>query len=141
MSNEYIKEEWSDLGFYYELDDEVKSWIFKGSRAGLMKLCDILDAYTRNSKMHQLTEHDHYGPYMHLKIMTLDKRDISNDHIAGTIQDLVNLRVLIHSFLMTCKEGDEYLIHDDYSANSAYKIKLIVMEDEFDPSSADPKIN
>ncbi len=76
MSREHIKEEWLDLGFFYELDDEIRAWVFKGSRAGLMKLCDLLDAYTCNPSMNQLSEHEHYGPYLYLKLMTLDKRKL-----------------------------------------------------------------
>ena len=35
--------------------------------------------------------------------MTLDKREITNDNIAGSMEDLADL-------------GDEYLIHDNYSS-------------------------
>ena len=39
------QEDWRELGFFYELDEESKRWNISGSIAGLLKLCKILEDY------------------------------------------------------------------------------------------------
>ena len=83
-------DEWRQLGFYYDRDDrlDVNQWRFFGSKKGLHNFVSLLDKYTSNPSNDTLSEHDHFGPYSYLKIMTWDKPTITADCIAGTIQDL-----------------------------------------------------
>jgi hypothetical protein len=65
-------DEWRQLGFYYDRDDRlyVNQWRFFGSKKGLQNFVSMLDKYTNNPANDILSEHDHYGPYSYLKIMT-----------------------------------------------------------------------
>ena len=89
-------DEWRELGFYYDFIDHLNQWRFFGSRQGLLNFVKLLDDYVSNPNNYQLFEHEHYGPSMQLKIITLEDQNVINDNaIGGTINDLKKLRNLL----------------------------------------------
>ena len=55
-----IKDEWRELGFYYELEESSNKneWKFYGSKDGLQNFVKILECYTNNSGNDLISEHD-----------------------------------------------------------------------------------
>ncbi len=64
------RREWRELGFFYDYDEKQACWRLVGAQAGLLKFCELLRQYADNPKNDKLSEHDHYGPYSYLKVMT-----------------------------------------------------------------------
>ena len=60
---------------------------------------------------------------------------ISDDHWAGSLNDLIRLAKIIESQVAT--EAKEFYIAEDYSPKSTFKIQVIVESDDFDPPMAD----
>jgi hypothetical protein len=140
MSNklkEITKEEWRELGFYYEQDENERNWNLVGSRNGLLKLTEILDIYCSNPRKKQLSEHDHLGPYMYLKIVTMNECVIDENGIYGSIVDLERLSRIVREALNKAKPFDRIIIDRAYSEINKYKIVLEVREEGFDPASED----
>src|SRR5215813_5574739 len=94
-TNASTRQEWRELGFFYDYDEKKKEWYFVGSKSGLEKFRDILLKYANNPKNDQKSEHDHYGPYMYLEIMTWDNPDINDHCIQGKLSDLRKLGELV----------------------------------------------
>ncbi|TAL77581.1 MAG: hypothetical protein EPN75_12485 [Beijerinckiaceae bacterium] len=135
--NEATRREWRKLGFFYDRDDKTKEWLIRGSRAGLLEFSRILLEYSRNPHRQQLSEHDHLGPYMYLKIGTWSARIIDDHWIAGTSDDLAVLSTLITERISKAKEGDMVRLRQAYAPASPYELRLEVCGDEFDPAVAD----
>ena len=135
-------DEWRELGFYYDHDDrmEVNQWRFFASKKGLQSIVSLLGKYTANQRNDTLSEHDHYGPYGYLKIMTWDKPTITENYIAGTIQDLKGLKDLIAGKLVQVQPGQTFNIDKDYGVDNTVTAKFFVMADDFDPPSMDELI-
>ena len=134
---EETKEEWRELGFFYDSDDEKKEWILTGSKIGLFGFCECLRSYSKNERNNQVSEHDHYGPYMYLKIMTWSEAGINKGSIHGSLKDLLRLSGLIDSQLESATPGDSIAISSEYTSECDYKLILNIMPDAFDPSSPD----
>src|SRR4051812_43842432 len=116
-----MMEEWRQLGFYYDLDDRisVNQWRFYGSKSGLESFVNMLDEYTKDRTKQYLTEHDHYGPYSYLKIITLEGHScITNDGIGGTITDLKALRNIIADKLISARPGQTFNIDKDFGTSN-----------------------
>ncbi|MBL0024318.1 MAG: hypothetical protein IPO98_04555 [Saprospiraceae bacterium] len=136
-------DEWRQLGFYYDLDErlEVNQWRFYGSKSGLQNFVKLLDDYTNRASNDKEFEHDHYGPYMYLKIITLDDQAIINENaIGGTIADLKKLRNIIADKLSKAEAGQTFNIDKDYGEDNTVTAKFFVMADNFDPVSMDELI-
>lgn len=136
-------DEWRELGFYYDLDQrvEVNQWRFYGSKSGLQNFVKLLDDYTNSPSRNVVFEHDHYGPYMYLKIITLDDQAIINENaIGGTIADLKRLRNIIADKLNNAQPGQTFNIDKDYGEENTVSAKFFVMADDFDPVSMDELI-
>lgn len=138
--NERTRQEWRELGFYYESDDESKEWLLVGSRAGLLRFRDILLEYTNEPRNATKSEHDHYGPYMYLKVMTWPESGIDGDSIHGPLDDLRRLASIVEKNLLQAEAGATIRIADEFSEKSEYTLMLAVREDDFDPPSVDPEL-
>ena len=134
-----IKDEWRELGFYYDLEESVNKneWKFYGSKQGLQNLVKLLEDYTNNSANDFPSEHDHYGPYSYLKIMTWDKATITENYIAGTIKDLKNFRNILAIKLEKFQVGQSFTIDKDYGVDNTATATFFIMENNFDPVSMD----
>jgi hypothetical protein len=132
-------EEWRKLGFFYcqKAEANINEWQFYGSQQGLFKFVELLDKYIHNHNRHFNSEHDHYGPYMYLKIMTWDKPLITNNFIAGTINDLEKLKNIVKDKLAAAQSGQEFYIDKEYGVENTMGLRFIVLSADFDPPSLD----
>ena len=136
-------DEWRELEFYYDFDERVSvnQWRFYGSKQGLLNFVKLLDAYVNNPNNDKLFEHEHYGPYMYLKIITLEDESVINDNaIGGTIKDLKFLRDLIADKIEKCVSGQTFTIDKEFGVDNTATAKFFVMADNFDPVSMDELI-
>ena len=97
--NDATRKDWRELGFFYDREDNTKEWRFVGSRAGLLKFCDLLLRYVAKPRNGSNSEHHHYGPYMFLKVSTWSKAGMDRNGIYGTLQDLRRLASVIEAKL------------------------------------------
>ena len=135
--NEQTKEEWRELGFFYDFDKTNSYWRLIGSRQGLIKFCEMLSDYANDERNAPLSEHEHYGPYWYLKLTTWNEPQITSDAIAGTLEDFKRLSKLIKQKLENASIGDKIIIDSDYSPLNEAKLILEVKEDDFDAAEAD----
>jgi hypothetical protein len=140
---EMIKQEWRDLGFYYELEEnnDFKQWRFYGSKQGLFNFINLLEIYTTNKSNDYISEHDHYGPYNYLKIMTWNKPEITENCFAGTIADLNDLKGIVARKLDVTGVGQTFVIGKEYGEGNTANARFFVMADDFDPVSMDDNYN
>jgi hypothetical protein len=134
---EETRREWRELGFFYHRDDPCATWLIRGSRSGLLAFGHVLREYSNNPRNQQLAEHDHFGPYMYLKIGTWSAPDISEHWIAGTLDDLKRLSGLVEERVLKAKGGDRLSLRNAYAPNALYELTLEMSEDDFDPATAD----
>lgn len=139
-ANEMTRKEWRELGFFYDRDDAAKEWRLIGSVEGLLKFADILHDYASNPKNEGLSEHDHLGPYMYLKIGKWNVPVITDDWMAGTLGDLLRLSSVLKEALESAKENDMMKFKNVFSPLSSYELILEVRNKFFDPPSADSQL-
>jgi hypothetical protein len=140
-TNQATREEWRELGFFYERTHEPPCWRFVGSAAGLANLVKLLDAYVRDPRNNTISEHEHYGPYTYLKVQTSESPNIDSQSIRGTLADLARLRDLVADGLRGVRPGQSFAIGPEYSRAVSFPLRLEVRESEFDPASADPALS
>jgi hypothetical protein len=138
--NEATRQEWRDLGFFYERNDERKEWRLIGSHSGLLRFCDLLINYAANSLNEAQSEHDHYGPYMYLKVMTWTEPGMDGNAIYGTLQDLRRLAGIIEGKLQDTRTGSVLRIQKEFADSCEYCLVLSVRDEGFDPASADSEL-
>ncbi len=136
--NARTRREWRELGFFYDRDEAARRWEVKGSRAGVRRFAALLRAYAADPRNAPVTEHDHYGPYMYLKVMTWTEPMLDGHAIAGRPSDLVRLADLVEEKLAEAAQRSSFEIGADYEPASAWILRIQVMDDGFDPASADP---
>ena len=131
--------EWRQLGFYYDLgnDNDNPEWRFFGRKDGLKQIVYLLDKYVKEPLNEGLSEHEHYGPYNYLKIMTWNKPTITRNYIAGRLEDLKILKDIIAEKLSLTEIGQSFTIKEDYGVDNEVEAKFFVMPDNFDPASMD----
>ena len=138
--NDVTRREWRELGFFYECDDSAARWRLVGSHAGLLKFVEILDAYATNTRHKPLSEHEHYGPYFYLKLMTWEEAEITNSAICGTLADFQRLATIVREKLTSSSVVSVFVVGDEYATGSG-TIAFEVREDGFDPADADPLLS
>lgn len=132
-------QEWRDLGFHYDRDDDRGEWTIVGSIAGLKRFSSILRQFASNPQNDVPFEHDHFGPYMYLKIMNiLDERGIDSNSIFAPRLEFSRLADLVDVELSTASPGDIFNLRNEFSPNSEYELRLVVTNDDFDPGLYDP---
>jgi hypothetical protein len=133
-------QEWRELGFFAGLDTTKRVWRLTGSRAGLLRFRDILLDYASDPGNAAKSEHEHYGPYGSLEIMTWPDPGFDHHAIRGSLTDLTRLAKLVETKLETAKPNSSIHIREEFANESPYSLLLDVRGDEFDPASADPDI-
>jgi hypothetical protein len=133
--DEKYTDEWNKLGFYYEYEDYIKQWRIFGSKTGIQKFCEILESYATDVDNLPVSEHIHLGPHSYLKIMTWHERLISENAIAGTLDDLLVLSKMIREKLNTYGAGEVMKVFKEYAEASTSSLLFIIMPDNFRPSS------
>ena len=139
--NEVTRQEWRDLGFFYDYDKAGSRWQLIGSQLGLLRFVEILDSYVADPKNERLSEHEHYGPYWFLKLLTWREAAISESAICGTLSDFRRLAAMVRSKLDSAPVGSTFNIGHEYALGSKSLIAFEVREEGFDPASADPLLS
>ena len=140
-TNQATREEWRQLGFFYEIRDDPPCWRLVGSASGLTKFLTLLDLYVRDPRNEAISEHEHYGPYLYLKVETAESPEIDRKSIRGSLADLARLRDLIASGLRNLRTGDALIIGPEYSPSVSFPLHIELRESGFDPASADPALH
>jgi len=135
--NDATRREWRDPGFFYDRDDDRTEVRVVGSRLGLLKFRDILVRYVTNPRSQSKSEHDHYGPYMYLKILTWSEAGMDRNAIYGTLQDLRRLAGMIEARLEDTRAGSVLRIREEFARDCEYSLVLDVRDKDFDPASVD----
>ena len=136
--NELTREEWRELGFYYEYNNDEKCWILQGSRLGLLGFCDMLIAYSTKPRNNKLGEHEHFGPYWYLKVLTSDKPEINEHAICGSLTDIARLSEILRHKLNSAAEGDSFIVDSEYSEFNQSKMRFDILFEGVDPATLDP---
>ena len=138
IRKEKARQEWRELGFYYERDDSAKKWIFTADRKGLGMWTRLLREWAQEPLNAEPSEnHDHYGPYMYLELLTCAEPSINDHFIGGPIEDLMKFANMIDQKLASSKPSDVFEIGQDFAPTSEFVIEFRVREDGFDPSEPD----
>jgi hypothetical protein len=139
-SREQTRSEWRELGFFYDREEISKTWRLVGSRSGLLRFADLLRAYAADSRNEMKSEHQHYGPYVYLKVMTWPEAGMDGASIHGTLNDLRRLAQLAEEHLAELKPGETAAIREEFAATAEYSLVLELRDDMFDPASADANL-
>jgi len=139
-ANQNTRDDWRELGFFYNRDDQDKVWTLTGSRAGLLRFRDALLAYVDDPRNALESEHDHYGPYGYLEVMTWSEAGFDDHAIRGPLGDLTKLAGIIENKIAEAQPGSAVRIREEFAKDSPYGLLLDVREDGFDPASADPSL-
>jgi len=139
MTDDQIKQQWRELGFFCELDDQNKVWTLTGSRAGLLHFPDLLRGYINDPQNATNGERKHYGPYGSLEVMTWADAGFDAHAIRGSLTDLDRLANLVETKLTVAEPGSKVRIRADFAPDSPYGLLLDVRVNGFDPASADPE--
>lgn len=134
------KEEWRLLGYYYDIDHENKKWIIIGSKFGIEQFVLQLKEYAASKKNEAISEHDHWGPYGYLKIMTWKHPDINKDCICGSLEDIRKLSQIIEKYLDNSQINQIFEIRGDYAKDCDYSIEFRIKEYGFDPAAEDTQL-
>lgn len=134
---EETRSEWRELGFFYDRDESSKEWLLVGSRAGLLRFSELLRAYVADSSNETKSEHEHYGPYMYLEVMTWPDAGMDGHSIHGSLKDLGRLARLVEEQLAGLTPGSRARIREEFASTAEYTLVMELRDDGFDPASAD----
>jgi hypothetical protein len=84
------------------------------------------------------SEHQHYGPYQYLEVMTWPEAGFDEHAIRRQPAHLERLARLVESKLAAAVPGSSVLIREEFASNTPYCLVLDLREDVFDPATADP---
>jgi hypothetical protein len=135
--NQATRREWRELGFFYDRDDDSKSWRIVGEADGLRAFAKIVSKYAANPKNEMLSEHEHFGPYMYLEVGTWSEPQITDHWIAGPLLNLASLASFIEDTSRTIKIGKSVSLRSVFSPESPYDLVLELRDKDFDPALED----
>ena len=131
------RDAWRELGFFYDQDKVAREWRLIGSRGGLLRFRDILHSYIADPRNEMVSEHEHYGPYRYLEVMTWPEAGFDDHAIRGPLPELERLARIIEARVAGAVPGDTIRIREEFAVSSPYSLVLEVQGDDFDPASAD----
>src|SRR5580658_6949672 len=99
---------------------------------GLLRFRDELLSYVANPSDASKSEHEHYGPYFYLEIVTWPEAGFDEHAIRGPFEDLARLAGIIECKLATSRSGSTIQIRDEFAADSPYSLALEIRQDGFD---------
>ena len=135
------EQEWRKLGFFHEIDTKKNLRKLTGSRLGLLRFRAILLEYVADPRNALKSEHEHYGPYGSLEVMTWPDAGVDGHAVRGSLADLTRLAKLVETKLSAAKPGSLIRIREEFASDSPYTLLLDVRDDAFDPASLDPDIS
>jgi hypothetical protein len=83
------------------------------------------------------SDHQHYGPYMYLEIMTWPEPGVDDHSIRGPLDALERLASLVEAKVAALQPGEKSSLRGEFAADAAYTPVLNLRPDDFDPASAD----
>ena len=132
-------QEWRDLGFHYDRDDDRRHWTITGAISGIERFVDILRQFADDPRNDVPGEHDHFGPYMYLKIMNVPhERGFDSNAIFAPRCDFRELADLVETRLRRSEPGVVFNLSPDFSPDSEYELRVVIESDDFDPGLYDP---
>jgi hypothetical protein len=134
---EYTRSDWRELGFYYDSDELLKERRLVGSRKGLLRFPALLRTYVADPRNAMKSEHEHYGPYMSLEVMTWPEAGMDDHAIQGPLTELERLAGLIERNVEGLQPGNEVRIREEFAPSAEYALVLELRDDSFDPASMD----
>ncbi len=134
------EQEWRKLGFFHEIDTKKNLRKLTGSRPGLLRFRDILLEYAADPRNALTSEHEHYGPYGSLEVMTWPDAGVDGHAVRGSLADLTRLANIVETKLSAATPGSLIHIGEEYASDSPFTLLLDVRGDAFDPASLDPDI-
>ena len=129
---------WRQLGFWYDYTPET-GWVIRGSIEGLQRFVTLLRAYTANPKNRQVSEHEHFGPFMYLRVVTFPDAEVNNDGIYGTLEDIARFAELLEARLRSASVGACFDLSGEFDARSSAAFTVHVEADSFDPAAYDTR--
>jgi len=121
---------WEHLGYWFEFSESRTTWVFRLTRAARHKLSRLFWDYVRDPRHAVLSEHDHYGPYSDLKIVTWSEPRIDGDGIWGSMGELSQLASLIDERLLPAQVGEVIRIDREYFPSGNGAIEILVLNDD-----------
>jgi len=140
-ANEQTRREWRELGFHYTRDDQAREWLIEGSSAGLECFSSCLRAFALEPSSQQRSEHEHYGPYMYLEVMSWPEADVNEHCIQGTPGDLLRLSGIVARCATSLVPGTAVNVTPEYAPASSYRLVLRAHPPGTDPASLDPQLS
>jgi hypothetical protein len=136
-SIEAIKEEWRNLGYYFEKNKSERKWVFTSSKNGIKKLINQIIDFTQKEGNIEIGEHDHWGPYGDLKIMTTRVPEITIEYIGGSFSSLRELAYQIKQRLEIVNHNESFCIQEENKNAMSAGLEFRIKDDDYDPASAD----
>jgi hypothetical protein len=118
MTKKITIEEWRQLGYYYERNDDNKEWIITASPFGVITFAQSILRYAESTRFSEYGDHEHYGPYWYLKIMTTPLPEMNENAISGTKDDLKRLYEIIREKVDNSEPGSNMDIPVKSATNS-----------------------
>lgn len=134
---ELTKQEWRELGFYYDRDDNEKLWKIVASKNGVTSFINLLYDFSNKFKESTESEHEHYGPYFYLEIMLWNCPSINKHCICGSHSDMIKLAKLIEGKNNESEINSVFYIGNEFSSECEYKLAFYIKYDDFDPAKED----
>jgi hypothetical protein len=138
--DELTRRQWRDLGFFYKRDDTRRVWTVIGDRDGLRRLAAVIRGYARDSRYAAYGTHDHFGPYMYLKLMTWPDTGINGNAIHGPTARLTLLADVIEERLVAAATGNRISLRDKFAQDAEYDLVVELRSDGFDPAGEDAQL-
>ena len=139
--NEATRRDWRELGFYYERDDATQTWRLLGTQRGLLGFAASLREYAADETKSQVSEHEHFGPYMYLEVGTWPTPEITDHWIAGPLEAIAALADHIEGKISSAQPIAVLKVRDAFAPSSPYEFQLELQPESFDPALADPACN
>ena len=134
-----IPDQWRALGFYFTFDVQSRVWLVAGSRAGLLKFCQMLTDYASIARAQHLPGFQRLGPRQDMKLTMAKSPQVLRDGLHGRPEDFERLANIIKS---TLPSGQATILLASTFSNivAPYQVELVfrVGPDDFDPGIDGP---
>ena len=107
----------------------------------MLRFRDALLEYAEDTSNDHDSEHEHFGPYLSLEIMTWPEPGFDDHAIRGSLLDLKRLAAIVGTKVAVAQPGETICIRDEFAAKSPYALIIEVRNDDFDPAQADPMLH
>jgi hypothetical protein len=128
--------DWRKLGVWYDYTPS-DGWILRGSRSGIGRFVETLLAYAANPRNAEVGEHEHYGPFMYLKVVTHPSSEINSHGIYGRPEDVRTFAALLRERVAKAVAGESIEVSKTYSPASDTPFTVWLEHDFFDPAVYD----